>query len=341
MSDFKDKILLDGQIWTCLRLYFADTLIQKSFLKYEEFKVKEPYEKYIYHYASIETFKAIIESQCIHATNVAHVNDPTELEYSQKLIISIAEKLLIQREKQIEKDILKKLLSMLQKIEKSNRFISCFSINGDLKNQWEYYGDNGYGISIGFEPYLLKSTFDPITNGQHIIYEKKEQEKIIDYVLNNIIDFYILHLDLFDWNGYDKVFLIAKEIYEYCDLWMCLFKDIKYKDEKEYRFIIKTDGLPNYHPFTVEYKTRDNTQIPFIANKTKFQRRIEKYRDKDKPEYDYEYNSEFEYQLSKLPINEIIIGYNLCFSDTREILAEICRKHNYNDVVFKKSVCNI
>lgn len=338
-TDFEDKILLDGQIWTGLRLYLADTLIQKSILKYDEFKVKEPYEKYIYHYASIETFKAIIESQCFHSTNIAHVNDPTELEYAQKLIISIVEKLVIQREKQIEKDILTKLLSMLQKIEKSNRYISCFSINGDLKNQWNDYGDDGYGISIGFDPYLLKSTLDPITHGQHIIYEKVEQKKIIYYAINNIIDFYILHLDLFDWNGYDKVFLIAKELYEYCDLWLCLFKDIKYKDEKEYRLIVKTDGLPNYHPFTIEYKTKGNNQIPFIANKTDFQRRIEKYKDRDKEEYGYEYNVEFEYQLSKLPIREIIIGYNLSFSDAKENLAEICSKYNYHDVVFKKSVC--
>jgi hypothetical protein len=313
----------------------CEMLLQKFILNYHEFLVKETYDKLIYHYTNIDTFKSIVKSQSIHATNISYVNDSSELIYAQNLFIKNIKKITVERKSTIEKDILKKLLSIFENIEKSTRYISCFSINGDLKYQWEHYGDNGYGVSIGFHPHKLKETLDPITSSYYVIYNKQEQEKIIKHGIKTFLDFHVNSFNLFDWNGYDPIYLIAKDIYDYCMLYLCHFKDNFYKNEKEYRFEIKTDFLPNYRPFIIGLKEKNGIQIPFIANKTDFQRRLDEK--KNKAEYEYEYNVDLEYHMAKLPIEEIIIGYNLDFLETKKELTKILNNHKYSDIIFKKS----
>jgi hypothetical protein len=334
-EDTLDRIIIDGNTWYGIRSHLADLLLQKSLFHYNEFKVEECYNKLIYHYTNIDSFKSIIKSQCIHATNISYVNDLKELNYAQNLFIKNIKRIIKKRTATLENKILHKLLPMYENIEKSNRFISCFSIDGDLEYQWKQYGVNGSGISVGFAPHKLKDTLDPISSTSYIVYDKKMQEKMIDYYIQNILDFFITRYNLFDWNGYDPIYLIAKEIFEYSELYLCKFKSNSYKNEKEYRLEIKTDFLPNYHPFHIEFKDRNGIQIPFIANKTDIQRRID--RKYDLLECDYKDDVDFEYQMKKLPVEEIIIGYNLDFSDTKIQLSEFLEDHKYYDVNFKNS----
>ena len=330
-----EKIILNCESWYGLRSYLSAIMHQNSVIHYRAFKVKETYNKLIYHYTTIDSFKAIMKSQCIHATNISYVNDSAELNYAQTLFINHITSFLKKSKKPIEREILKKLLSRFEYIEKSNRFISCFSINGDLKHQWDHYADNGNGLSVGFNFVNLKETLDPSSWYCHVVYDLKEQNKLIEYLIKTLLKFFIEKIDWFDWNTYDPAFLISTEIFEYCEFFLCNFKDEEYSKEKEFRLEIKTDFLSNFRSFNINHKEKEGVKIPYIENKTDFQRKLEKKITKE--EYEYEYNVEFEYQMKKLPIEEIIIGFNLDFEMTKNQLNEILINHNYKDVIIKKS----
>ena len=47
------------------------------------------------------------------------------------------------------------LLDMLRYDVIRSSYITCFSRNGDLLSQWRAYGDDGRGVSIGFNSKLL------------------------------------------------------------------------------------------------------------------------------------------------------------------------------------------
>ncbi|WP_346867458.1 DUF2971 domain-containing protein [Clostridium sp. UBA1353] len=47
------------------------------------------------------------------------------------------------------------ILDMLKHYVESSIYITCFSRNGDLLSQWRAYGDNGKGVSIGFNSKLI------------------------------------------------------------------------------------------------------------------------------------------------------------------------------------------
>lgn len=330
------KILLDNESWNSMISYYGEIMLSKSVMLHNEFKVPETFDKLIYHYTCVDTFKAIVESQSFHSTNISYVNDSTELIYAQELIKRNILRLKEKCEDELEQIILDKLYEKFVKVEKSQRYISCFSIRGDLKSQWIDYGCNGEGVSIGFDAIRLGITLDVSTNRYHIIYDIKKQEKIIDYLLTNSLDFFAKRYHYFDWNGHDSYNLIAGGIFMYLLNFLCVFKDSKYSKEKEFRFEINLESPHNnYKRLNVNEKKVHGQKALYVINKTDHQKKLER-KNKHSDSYNWT-DMEFDYQLKKLPIVEVIIGCNLDFKQTKSELSDFLKVRRYEDVVFKKS----
>lgn len=179
----------------------------------------------VYHYCNINTFNSIISNQSLRLSDITKSNDQLEMTWAIDIIKNAFEKKygefknkiemetegilkkeieeISQKEKYME-HINEKISLFFEKNELKNKFfVICFSgeNSGDLLSQWRGYGDDGRGISIGFNESMLKRIGDTIKyfegNGQcilydKVIYDKDDQKKKIEEVVNRFwekIDF--------------------------------------------------------------------------------------------------------------------------------------------------------
>lgn len=117
----------------------------------------------IYHYCSEKTFKSIIESKTLWLTKIIKSND---LEESVRTYDIIWPRVYNQLKKRFINDT--GALATLDQInnqiqidkqdsvdEQMNPFGICFSINRDLAQNWNEYGDNSRGMAIGFSKHIM------------------------------------------------------------------------------------------------------------------------------------------------------------------------------------------
>jgi len=101
-------------------------------------------KKIAYHYANEETFLAILKSKTIRLSDITMMNDWDEYSCGFRIIENI-----------VQRDFPDKL-TLLEGVNPSNLnaafgiIIGSFSTNGDCLSLWRGYGDDGRGMSIGF-----------------------------------------------------------------------------------------------------------------------------------------------------------------------------------------------
>ena len=101
-------------------------------------------ENIAYHYASEETFFKILESKKIRLSDITMMNDSDEYSCGFRIIENIVQRDFPDR------------LALLQELNPSNInaafgiIIGSFSTNGDCLSLWRGYGNDGHGMSIGF-----------------------------------------------------------------------------------------------------------------------------------------------------------------------------------------------
>ncbi len=101
----------------------------------------------IYHYCPMETFSKIIESKQLWVTRSTKMNDIAEGEW---ITLSLQKYTQNPNVPQGDLDFCKDVLSLISKYSR-HIYITSFSEDGDLLNQWKAYADDGKGISIGFQ----------------------------------------------------------------------------------------------------------------------------------------------------------------------------------------------
>ena len=117
-----------------------------------------------YHYTSIDTFLKLIEGVqndkfMFHGSYILSMNDPTEFKYGfnmvHQLLVPIENELSVCKDDRLSNiwntnEIREKQLDMLSDTF-SLPFVVCFSNHKDFLPQWLTYGNNGIGLSLGFE----------------------------------------------------------------------------------------------------------------------------------------------------------------------------------------------
>lgn len=122
--------------------------------------MKKDYPKVLYHYCSTESFIRIVESKSIWLCAHNTMNDFHEGERHGRLIKEIAKKYITDGNKKIINDFLN-----CYHINRPNDFFFSLSEESDLLSQWRGYGDDGAGVSIGFNmEYFDLERFIPFRN---------------------------------------------------------------------------------------------------------------------------------------------------------------------------------
>ncbi|MFA5063162.1 MAG: DUF2971 domain-containing protein [Candidatus Omnitrophota bacterium] len=111
-------------------------------------------EKIIYHYTTLSTFKSILESQSLHLTHIAYLNDLTEFEDGQRFFYN---RLRLPKKNKEHRDLINRIEEAeIYAGNMSNLCVFSLCAKGNLLNQWRVYGQDGFGLAIGFNAQVIR-----------------------------------------------------------------------------------------------------------------------------------------------------------------------------------------
>lgn len=117
----------------------------------------------LYHYCTEETFKSIIKSKNLWLTKIIKSNDAEEVARTYDVIWpQIYDELRKRFSSNDEKIMILDKINQQIQIDKEespdeqmNPFGICFSINRDLAQNWNEYGDKSRGLALGFSEEIM------------------------------------------------------------------------------------------------------------------------------------------------------------------------------------------
>lgn len=209
----------------------------------------------LYHYTTVEALingivKENSEHLCLWASNAKYLNDPTERTFGEKLLLKKAN---------INKDHMR-LIRISGVLKKLNIYTCSFSEVCDCLPMWSIYGNNGEGISLGFDYKAL------VLSGYSLIKCIYKGDKGFEERVNSMItDIQNSKLEPKEddemFYRYKDVFLAAHRFGLITGNSLCI-KDASYSFEKEWRCVLSdTDG----EIFPRRYRYGSKLTIPYIC----------------------------------------------------------------------------
>ncbi len=166
----------------------------------------------IYYYCTNSTFASIIGNRSLWLSDMTQSNDRYEITRYVELVEKAVEEARDAIPKEFDRDVPKsrrnreheydlrrrdiytKALNRLKKEMKSYYCLAiCFSDVGDNLSQWRGYGDDGFGISIGFDEARMEELCD-----QHRLFKFKYVQyygSVSDSVIQDNLKRYLAQLD--------------------------------------------------------------------------------------------------------------------------------------------------
>lgn len=259
--------------------------------------------KIVYHYCSVEIFHSIISNSILRFGNIVHMNDGLEGIWFAKMISENCDKYTEDwqendKSKEIKRFIKNDMFEVLKEIRENSersKYVCCFSKESDLLSQWRAYGQDGYGVSLGIDIKKLKDSkchqihmndgrkySATLKYPDNILYNEEETGDVIYLNANNTIGKKYIK-EVFDRikNNLDKgmdinniKIGIAVDIKD-----MIIFKNIYFREEKEYRIECNPELLYDernrklfYSEVFEEYNSKIIIEGPFhqvVNNKIK------------------------------------------------------------------------
>ena len=265
----------------------------------------------LYHYCSTAAFKAIIENGFLWLSDAAYMNDATE----GKWLDTVIERHVIPS-KEWGQWLESGHIFHDYQLWKKTYYITCFSEKGDLLSQWRAYGDDGQGVSIGFNfgafPLPTGLTF---TNVFHmdklgctvdrVVYEEEAQVEAVRRVFM-YHDYLVRDEDLHPY-VYDAVIDTGRDCLSYLSK---LLKHSGFREEREWRIIYDGESAQQGTGFDTGRKSRlrGETRINYF---------------------------EFNFRTFQFPIREIMLGPKCDLSDKE--VTQLLKDSAYQDVKVKRS----
>ena len=176
----------------------------------------------LYYYCRNATFASIIKNHSLWLSDMTQSNDSYEIHRYVKIVEEAIDKKLEalkqtnqedkpqkgpKRKLFIQNENLQKVYSQAKKsltsLEKDHYCLAiCFSDKGDSLSQWRGYGDDGYGMSIGFDEQRIEDL-----SKQHVLFrydDVKYYSSIEDDEIQNKLKGYIYALDCIGSDTNDK-----------------------------------------------------------------------------------------------------------------------------------------
>lgn len=322
-----DKIKLTDRNWASLKYNLADEFYKSAFTnsvlnyKFEEYET-------IYHYTDFGGLIAILESQSLYCTNINFLNDTKEFNHGVEILENIIDSYQTNKTNERIFDLLKKQVNTIYNLD---RYVTCFSKNGDLLSQWRSYGNQGKGIAIGFHPLEIEESLSEFLCGMNILYDENIQKNIIEEYIKITLKYFENSKELFDWTNYDYDFLVADTILDFLEGVIAGFKHPSFIEEKEFRIEYKVDGNINKQDKkTIKFRHSENLLIPYITLISKFKER--QLRAKTNPDILKHTDTDI-----RLPLKEIIIGPSLDYEMNKVGIEMLLKKTGYENIKIKPS----
>lgn len=292
------KIEINEQEVIRLDNEFSYYIIEKIISRPEVYYKQEATDL-IYHYTNLSALIGIIENQCLWATHLYFLNDRNEYKHGMGIVKEVIESIKTEE----NRSILHAISVVLDDISKVDKYVICFSKNGDSLSQWRAYGNNGNGVSIGFNRKKLESALLGKNSYRYIVYSKEKQIAAVKLIITEASSFFLPKKEKYKWPN-DSYFyrLVGYCVSNVLDFIIANYKDQAFEEEKEYRIECKqfhnmlnakAERLDIYH------RTNEKIIIPYTKMYTK---PIEYKGSNPKKKLP------LRFKVTQLPIEEIVIG---------------------------------
>lgn len=237
----------------------------------------------LFQYTDVHGLKGILESNNWRATHYQYLNDGKEIIYGDEMIGNFLEERLKAESDAILKCIYTDVLGFaygkpsIFRAFNYDIYLTSFSGNGDLLDQWRAYGADGLGYSIGINPWELKyKIHGPVILSARegelpfikVIYDEKEQSKLIMDIVHKATEIIKTESASIQETEYDQ---FCREATLYLSRILVqltlLFKDSAFKNEEEWR-VVKTRGsqeaVGKKAVENVSFRTSSSKLIPYL-----------------------------------------------------------------------------
>ncbi|HCH1028475.1 TPA: DUF2971 domain-containing protein [Vibrio parahaemolyticus] len=195
----------------------------------------------LYHYTDQNGFMGILGCNELWATKIQHLNDDNEYQLAFEIAEKYIDELLKNESDPAEEFRLKRFKGNFYTISNLNVCVCSLSTEGDLLSQWRGYSNSLGGYSIGFDADVLeKSAEKEGFKLRQCIYDREEQERVVNDIIDNILRKY-KGTDV----GQQEDFLLecasdcADELCDKLAEISPIIKDRSFKEEGEWRLISK------------------------------------------------------------------------------------------------------
>lgn len=207
--------------------------------------------KIIYHYCSLEALYSIVSSRSFWLTSLESTNDKKELKLGQKILNDLLQEMIYKERNTDMKKFLEKVLNAPTDLEyRKYRYQTSYHYYGasfveqpDSLTHWERYGNDGYGVSIAFNVWMIQHYFecqglpDICTTWfwhDKIIYNTDLQKEYLKKYIFSMIYGFSERGDMYNTPN------LFNTIY-YCALAKAkpMFKHSGFSDENEYRILFE------------------------------------------------------------------------------------------------------
>lgn len=239
----------------------------------------------VFYYTSPEGLYSILKNRTFRFTDCQFFNDKSEYVYVKRPLIKAIENILpkLKNANLIERidNWLKEDYEIWTNNDnpcKQRYYAFCTSLDNDSLNMWNYYIKNGkyqgYNIGLSIVDIIEDVKKMGVNDGEMwfgpVLYSSYEQEKIIfdlirktDYRLKEIRS-EVSYTDYW----YSFLQEVQEEIIETIELYRLFFKDSAFKDEKEYRFVLKLPvDMKASSVITSGYQIKEGILSPYFELK--------------------------------------------------------------------------
>ncbi|MCU4163929.1 DUF2971 domain-containing protein [Carboxylicivirga caseinilyticus] len=213
----------------------------------------------LYHYTSVDTFLKIFKEGtkniCLRATHAAYFNDPYEGKYTVELLEESFRKYEEDNNIKERKQGMNQLVINFIHSALGEPYLLSFSEHPDSLTMWRAYGDNGNGIAIGFDKYVIGSNPEekPNVNLIDCLYDESKIKAILQTHWDKVYNNYKINEGKTSYHG-SPIFPIYNKFY-------FGFKRKEYAIEAEWRL------CQNVHSTqTKKHRVSNGLIIPYVEH---------------------------------------------------------------------------
>lgn len=263
----------------------------------------------LYHYTSSVGLRGIVGGGRLWATDLAYLNDSTELELALGLIRQVVDDVLPMCS-DISRELLRRATGSESVFDRSHGYyIVCFCGDGDLLSQWRAYGAGGGGYAIGFAAHQFGAVPDVFV--RRAIYDENIQRRLIHSVITQmckLLDESAPGKTIADLDSDNTLpafsSLLRSHLADFC----FAFKHAAFSEEQEWRVVVPFSKHENLN--SLEFRDWKGILIPYLNSDL----------------------GAITNGLPQLPIVEIMHGPTLHPQLTKKSLELLLERHNLGHV---------